>query len=78
MNEKLEALKNALVCLCLIVVLFTSCRRDKSTTALLAEIGRLQMVVQEVVSPTGASDTPTVKDDMPTDAHDIPTNMEEL
>ena len=78
MNEKLEALKNALVCLCLVVVLFTSCRRDKSTTALLAEIERLQMVVQEVVSPTGASDTPTVKDDIPTDAHDIPTNMEEL
>ena len=78
MNEKLEALKNALVCLCLVVVLFTSCRRDKSTTALLAEIGRLQMVVQEVVSPTGASDTPTVKDDIPTGAHDIPTNAEGL
>ena len=78
MNEKLEALKNALVCLCLVVVLFTSCRRDKSTTALLAEIGRLQMVVQEVVSPTNESDIPTVKRDIPTDAHDIPTNMKEL
>lgn len=78
MNEKLEALKNALVCLCLVVVLFTSCRRDKSTTALLAEIGRLQMVIQEVVSPTGASDTSTVKDDIPTGAHDIPTNAEGL
>lgn len=78
MNEKLEAIKNALVCLCLVVVLFTSCRRDKSTTALLAEIGRLQMVVQEVVTPTNASDIPTVNRDIPTDAHDIPTNMEEL
>lgn len=71
MNEKLEAIKNALVCLCLVVVLFTSCKRDKSTTALLAEIGRLQMVVQEVVLPTNASD-------IPTDAHDIPTNAEGL
>lgn len=78
MNEKLEALKNALVCLCLVVVLFTSCRRDKSTTALLAEIGRLQMVVQEVVSPTNAPDTPTVKDDIPTGVRDIPTNNEGL
>lgn len=78
MNEKLEAIKNALVCLCLVVVLFTSCRRDKSTTALLAEIGRLQMVVQEVVTPTSAPDTPTVKRDIPTGAHDIPTNVEEL
>ena len=78
MNEKLEAIKNALVCLCLVVVLFASCRRDKSTTALLAEIGRLQMVVQEVVSPTNESDIPTIKRDIPTDAHDIPTNVEEL
>lgn len=78
MNEKLEAIKNALVCLCLVVVLFTSCRRDKSTTALLAEIAQLQMVVQEVVSPTNESDTPIIKDDIPTGAHDIPTNAEEL
>ena len=78
MNEKLEALKNALVCLCLVVVLFTSCRRDKSTSALLAEIAQLQMVVQEVVSPTNASDAPTARNDIPTGAHDIPTNAEGL
>lgn len=77
MNEKLEAIKNALVCLCLVVVLFTSCRRDKSTTALLAEIGRLQMVVREVVLPTNESDIPNVNRDIPIGAHDIPTNKEE-
>ena len=43
-----------------------------------AHIAQLQMVVQEVVSPTNASDTPTVRDDIPTGAHDIPTNAEGL
>lgn len=48
LNDKLETLKNALVCLCLIAVFFTSCRRDKTTAALVQEIGHLKAVVMNV------------------------------
>lgn len=61
LNDKLETLKNALVCLCLIAVFFTSCRRDKTTAALVQEIGHLKAVVMNVEEDVETIDAP--KDD---------------
>lgn len=58
MKEKLEILKNLLICACLVVVLFTSCRQDKTAAALLSEINMLKAVVCET-----QEDAPTLEVD---------------
>lgn len=62
LNKKLETLKNILVCLALVCVIFTSCRKDKTSAIIADQIANLSAVVYEDMAKdpeaAPADDTP--------------------
>lgn len=47
-NQKIEALKNALICASLFAMLFSSCSSAKKTSLVLTKVASLEAVVEEV------------------------------
>lgn len=58
LNRRLETLKNLLVCAALVSVIATSCRRERSSAELVAEILNLRAVM--VATPEPAQTPPPV------------------
>lgn len=56
LNRRLETLKNLLVCAALVSVIATSCRRERSSAELVAEILNLRAVM--VAAPEPAQTPP--------------------
>lgn len=65
LNDKIDALKNLLICGCLVGVLVSSCRRDRTADEIVAELSQLRLVVMNDQTDDGQNDDRHDRDDEP-------------